>query len=30
MREYTVLLDPPVYTPGETASSAPAVAAGCA
>src|SRR5271156_5618439 len=22
MREYTVLLDPPVYTPGETASSA--------
>jgi pilus assembly protein FimV len=26
MREYTVLLDPPVYTPGETASSAPAVA----
>jgi pilus assembly protein FimV len=25
MREYTVLLDPPVYTPGETASSAPAV-----
>ncbi|HEY1310732.1 MAG TPA: FimV/HubP family polar landmark protein, partial [Pseudolabrys sp.] len=32
MREYTVLLDPPVYTPGETASSAapvtaPAVAA---
>jgi pilus assembly protein FimV len=27
MREYTVLLDPPVYTPGEQASSAPAVAA---
>ena len=28
MREYTVLLDPPVYTPGETASSsAPVVAA---
>src|SRR5271167_2841171 len=25
MREYTVLLDPPVYTPGETASNAPAV-----
>ena len=27
MREYTVLLDPPVYTPGETASSAPPVSA---
>jgi pilus assembly protein FimV len=27
MREYTVLLDPPVYTPGESASSAAAVAA---
>ncbi len=27
MREYTVLLDPPVYTPGETASSAAPVAA---
>src|SRR5208282_804745 len=27
MREYTVLLDPPVYTPGERASSAPPVAA---
>jgi pilus assembly protein FimV len=27
MREYTVLLDPPVYTPGETASSATPVAA---
>jgi pilus assembly protein FimV len=27
MREYTVLLDPPVYTPGEAASSAPPVAA---
>jgi pilus assembly protein FimV len=27
MREYTVLLDPPVYTPGESAGSAPAVAA---
>jgi pilus assembly protein FimV len=26
MREYTVLLDPPVYTPGETPNSAPAVA----
>src|SRR5580658_9958731 len=27
MREYTVLLDPPVYTPGETASSATPVTA---
>jgi pilus assembly protein FimV len=27
MREYTVLLDPPVYTPGETASSAAPVTA---
>src|SRR5271169_6589133 len=27
MREYTVLLDPPVYTPGERASSAAPVAA---
>ncbi len=27
MREYTVLLDPPVYTPGETASSSAPVAA---
>jgi pilus assembly protein FimV len=27
MREYTVLLDPPVYTPGETAGSAAPVAA---
>ncbi len=27
MREYTVLLDPPVYTPGETASSAAPVSA---
>jgi pilus assembly protein FimV len=27
MREYTVLLDPPVYTPGETASNAPPVTA---
>jgi pilus assembly protein FimV len=27
MREYTVLLDPPVYTPGERASSAAAVTA---
>jgi pilus assembly protein FimV len=27
MREYTVLLDPPVYTPGENASTAPAVTA---
>ena len=27
MREYTVLLDPPVYTPGETASSTPPVTA---
>ena len=27
MREYTVLLDPPVYTPGETASSATPVSA---
>jgi pilus assembly protein FimV len=27
MREYTVLLDPPVYTPGETASAAAPVAA---
>jgi len=27
MREYTVLLDPPVYTPGESAGSAAAVAA---
>jgi pilus assembly protein FimV len=27
MREYTVLLDPPVYTPGETASSVAPVAA---
>jgi len=27
MREYTVLLDPPVYSPGETASSAAPVAA---
>ena len=27
MREYTVLLDPPVYTPGETANSAAPVAA---
>lgn len=27
MREYTVLLDPPVYTPGETASSAVPVTA---
>src|SRR6202161_1023687 len=27
MREYTVLLDPPVYTPGETASSAAPVRA---
>src|SRR5450631_4608571 len=27
MREYTVLLDPPVYTPGEQASSAAPVAA---
>jgi pilus assembly protein FimV len=27
MREYTVLLDPPVYTPGESASSAAPVAA---
>jgi pilus assembly protein FimV len=27
MREYTVLLDPPVYTPGEAASSAAPVAA---
>jgi pilus assembly protein FimV len=27
MREYTVLLDPPVYTPGETASSTAPVAA---
>ena len=27
MREYTVLLDPPVYAPGETASSAAPVAA---
>jgi pilus assembly protein FimV len=27
MREYTVLLDPPVYTPGETAKSAAPVAA---
>src|ERR1019366_9724913 len=27
MREYTVLLDPPVYTPGESASSAAAGAA---
>jgi pilus assembly protein FimV len=27
MREYTVLLDPPVYTPGETANSAAPIAA---
>jgi pilus assembly protein FimV len=27
MREYTVLLDPPVYTPGETASSAAPITA---
>jgi pilus assembly protein FimV len=27
VREYTVLLDPPVYTPGEAKASAPAVAA---
>ena len=27
VREYTVLLDPPVYTPGEARASAPAVAA---
>jgi pilus assembly protein FimV len=27
MREYTVLLDPPVYSPGERASSAPPVSA---
>ncbi len=27
MREYTVLLDPPVYTPGENASTAPPVTA---
>src|SRR6185312_6985729 len=27
MREYTVLLDPPVYTPGESASSAAPIAA---
>ncbi len=27
VREYTVLLDPPVYAPGETRASAPAVAA---
>jgi pilus assembly protein FimV len=27
MREYTVLLDPPVYTPGESASSAAAITA---
>ena len=27
VREYTVLLDPPVYTPGESRASAPAVAA---
>jgi pilus assembly protein FimV len=27
MREYTVLLDPPVYTPGESAGSAPPVTA---
>ncbi|MEA3149851.1 MAG: pilus assembly protein FimV, partial [Gammaproteobacteria bacterium] len=27
MREYTVLLDPPVYTPGETARSSASVAA---
>ena len=27
MREYTVLLDPPVYTPGENASTTPPVAA---
>jgi pilus assembly protein FimV len=30
MREYTLLLDPPVYSPGETAGSAPAVAGAAA
>ncbi len=30
MREYTLLLDPPVYSPGESAGSAPAVAGAAA